>query len=201
MTRVAALSLAAALALAACDGGGAGSCAGGSCGGDVVGAWTIVSACSSGTSLVGSASCPTASGRVLTISVSGTQTFRADLTYTIQATTGGTVEMKVPSSCLARDGLTCAQLGESLTNDARYQSADCVDGATCTCVVQVAEQSASAQGTYSTSGGTLSLFQQGALMEERDLYCIQGATMVVSSGGFSPKFSMMASGTLTLERQ
>src|SRR3954453_2093346 len=102
-------SLAVVLGLVGCDSDdGGGSCDSvAACGGDIVGDWTITDSCFS---LTGPAPtdgfCPPATLDSGGLKVSGTASYRADLTYSATLTFSGSLAVVLPPSCLTMNGIT-----------------------------------------------------------------------------------------------
>lgn len=202
----------AALVLVGCGGSSeddddSGSCANAAaCGGDIVGAWQISSTCLTfDFSTMSNDECPGQTTRVVDWDMTGNFNFRADLTYSANATQSGTVVTTLPASCLTRQGitLTCAQLEGSLQAnlaDSGFSSATCgvSAGNGCACTVTTLPQSSNASGTYSTSGaGVLTQTPAGDAPDSSN-YCVKGSTLTVS-----PTASDMSNvtGSVTLTKQ
>ena len=131
-------------------GGGSGNPGGGAscknaatCGGDVVGSWTVTSSCLNVTGEVDLTTLGMACESVPVtghLEVTGTWTANADGTYSDQTLTSGTEQIVVPSSCLSITGtpITCAQMAQAL-GYLGYVSTTCTtarDG-TCTCEADI----------------------------------------------------------------
>ena len=174
---------AALMSMVSACGGGSGSCGKVTpCGGDVVGNWTISGACFNAAALnmdIGM-SCPGATVSITALSVSGSVSFNADLTYTTVGTASISVRETIPASCLAAGGgtLTCAQLDQQIQQDiaanpSSTQSGHCEGSSICTCTVTNGPQTTSETGTYTTSGTTLT-FTDSAGSISSNGYCVQG---------------------------
>jgi hypothetical protein len=191
----------AAIGLSGCGGGGGSSCgAADTCGGDVVGTWTITDACSSTKASDLSPNCPTGSIFVLDLHTSGTLDYRADMTFSLQATISLTERMTLPRECLGTT--TCAELNASFQVDPRVSSSSCMaSGTGCVCVIARAPVSGAETGAYTTSGGVVSLTPTTGAPEQ-DNYCIKGNTMTLATTmGMVGVMGMQAAGTLTLVKQ
>lgn len=169
-----------AVLLAACGGSGnstgSGSCTWhGACGGDNVGSWKLQSACMLGTPAP-PPSCPAQTAQH-SGQISGTLDYAADFSYTANLTLKGTETVHTPASCLA--GVTdCASLEAYYANNAGVTSATCTgkpaSGCTCTIVTQGSD---SETGTWSSSGGTITLgFPWGNTTQD---YCVHGNTLTL----------------------
>jgi len=149
-------------------GGGAGgsdSCASNaSCGGNIVGTWTIVQGCNIRTTLA-----PTAcADRTYTASdqtVTGTFVFRADGTATRMVRTTGTITLFSPPACLASAMETCADVDASfkslVQSGSSYTAASCADnGGTCVCTLMF-DTTSNVSATYTTSGSIVTITSNG----------------------------------------
>jgi hypothetical protein len=195
------LGVCAAIVLAGCGGGSGSSCGvADTCGGDVVGIWTITDACTSTKASDLSPNCPTGSIFVMDLHTSGTFDYRADMTYSWQATVSLTERMTLPRECLGTT--TCAALSASFQADPHFSSASCVaSGTGCVCVLASASVSGTETGAYTTSAGVVTLTPT-TRAPEQDNYCIKGSTMTVASTvGMMGVMGMQAAGTLTLVKQ
>jgi hypothetical protein len=175
------------LMLAACSGkdeGGACSDAS-ACGGDVTGTWKIASSClEMEPQMPGSMSCPGATGQMQDVKMNGGVTYGADKTYQSNITLTGKVIVTLPASCLMQQGTTvsCAQLQQSLQSSAAdqgYESVSCTGSSGCTCTMQLAPQTDTTSGTYSTNGGTLTMTSSGGSPDDSD-YCVAGGKLTLS---------------------
>ena len=191
----------AAIVLAGCGGGGGGCGVADTCGGDVVGSWSIAGTClsqtASGSDVI--PNCPAASISILDLQFNGTMQYRADLTYTTQVTGSFTERMILPLECL---NTTCAQVNATAQADPSLSSASCAAwGTACVCVLSVAPVSAAENGSYTTSGGVMSHAPTTGAPEQ-DNYCIKGDTMTLATTmGMLGVMGMQAAGTLTLVKQ
>jgi hypothetical protein len=157
--------LCAAIASSCGGGGGVASCGKVQpCGGDPVGTWKFAGQCANTADAFDNEFCPTATTSVSGLSASGTTTFSADGTYTLNVTESGTVQMTIPSSCLTQNGitLTCAQLQQSLQAafaddpDSPIKSATCSGSSSCSCALTMSSTTTE-NGTYTVDGTSLSL--------------------------------------------
>jgi hypothetical protein len=182
-----------------------GSCPGaGTCGGNIVGTWNITSSCLdvdvSGTI---PADCPTATAQPVNFKLTGTITYRADLTYSRKSTYTGGVAITYPATCLNTPDAgtqTCAQLTTALQADMTYTDVACVAAGTgCTCTGTLAAQTTqNLTGMYTTSpGGLLTEMEGQAGALNRNDYCIMGDTLTTSPRAMG---APSASGTITATR-
>jgi hypothetical protein len=155
------------------------------CGGNLVGNYSVSAACS--TDPTGGMdfgfNCPEASVGTPAISVSGSASFNADLTYTMATTLSATAKVMFPPSCLAPQTggltLTCDQINQLVplliaSMPGTIQSATCAGGDTCTCTVTLVPQMTSESGTYNTSGNTLTTIDTSTGQVFGGQYCVQG---------------------------
>ena len=170
--------------LAPACGGSSGSCGKVQpCGGDVVGDYNITAACINNAAIsmgdIG-IDCPGATTSVTGLSISGTASLNADMTYTRTQTISATVQMTLPPSCLTMNGitLTCAQLDQGLQTSiadptSPFQSARCSGSSSCSCSFVLRPETQSDSGTYSTAGTTLT-WTSSTGSADADQYCVQG---------------------------
>jgi hypothetical protein len=165
--------------LAGCGGDG-GSC--GKvipCGGAVTGAWKVRGACVNSAAVGGSfmADCPTGKASA-SPTVTGSYSFNADMTYTSMLTTGGSVSLTFPPSCLTMNGITvtCSQVHQALQQDladSPYQSASCSGSSSCTCKMTLLPQTTAESGTFTQTGTALTLNSDTGSIDGGE-YCVQG---------------------------
>jgi len=204
---VAAAAMTMAASVVSCGGDGGGTCAMTSaCGGDIVGEWRITASCLkvSGTFPLNGCTAPaTVSGSV---NITGTASYRADLTYTTTGTLTGSESVLYPAACLGALGVTCANLNQAVSAGATGTTGSCAstsDGG-CRCNLTPAPDASNETGTYSTSGGTLITTPAGSPPSDPGGYCVQGNRL-----DMTPTPSMMPvmmdgltiSGDITLMRQ
>ena len=165
-------------------GGGSGSCGKVQpCGGDVVGNYSVSAACYDTAALNMMnviADCPGATVNISGLSVSGSGSFNADMTYSVMETISASVSEAIPASCLMMSGitLTCAQLDQAIQtlltqNPGTYQSAHCSGSSSCTCSFVLAAQTTTETGTYTTSGTTITTTDSTGTSSSSS-YCVQG---------------------------
>src|SRR5262245_32072604 len=143
------------------DGGGASCVAVSACGGNIVGSWRVTQSCVTATQDLGNI-CPGATAEIEFV-IGGTVTYNADGTYSTMATGGNaTYHEHFPSGCMPF-GQTCDQLGQALVDAGTMTSSSCSTDAAggCNCDGTVPETTTNQTGTYSTSGGTLTLMRDG----------------------------------------
>lgn len=177
------------------------------CGGNLLGAWKLVTACGSVASTSGSTvsgtSCAGETTSVSDYQVVGSLTFRSDMTYSIdlQSLTE-TVNATIPQSCLG-GGLTCAAENAQLMQQSGATGADggvalisgsCTGTTTCNCTATVSINAMTMNsGTYSTSGSTLTMVTTSGGTSTVG-YCVQGSTLHIV-GGATGTTGQGASGT------
>ena len=184
MTHAVLVSVALAGVSLGCGSGGGGinaTCASNaSCGGDVVGTWTIVRACNTTASMP--PGCGAETYTVTDTAQTGTLAFRADGTVTEMIRTTGTFTLMSPPECLASSMETCADVDASYKDLVRtgssYTAANCADNAgTCVCTLMF-DTTSDIAGTYTTSGSTVTITSSGNAVAS---YCVTGSTMVLSA--------------------
>ena len=162
--------------------GGSATCASNaSCGGNIVGSWAIVQACSIKTSVPPGCAeeTHTASNQAQT----GTIVFRADGTATETLRTTGTIVESSPPACLASAMETCADVDARfkglVQSGSSYTAASCADNAgTCVCTLMF-DTTSNVSGTYATSGSTLTVTSNGD--GNVVSYCVTGSTLILGA--------------------
>lgn len=158
------------------------------CGGNLVGNYSISAACTTAAPTNGMAfgfNCPEATVGTPALSVSGSASFNADLTYTMTTTATATAQVMFPPACVASQtgGIvpTCDQINQLVplliaSMPGTIQSATCAGGTTCTCTVTLAPQTTSESGSYVASGTTLTTTDStGQIVGGQ--YCVQGSEL------------------------
>jgi hypothetical protein len=177
----------AAVFAAACDDDSGGSCGQVQpCGGNVVGEYNVSAACTSdpavGDNPLGF-DCPEATVDVTGISVTGSASFKADMSYSLMTTARATAQVTFPPSCITPLAggltLTCAQINDLIplllaSMPGTVESAQCAGSATCSCNVVLAPQIVNETGTYVASGTTLTRTDSSTGQLLRGNYCVQG---------------------------
>jgi hypothetical protein len=183
------VAVASAPLLLGCGGdGGASQCGGSaSCGGNVVGSWDIAELCTqNASSMVNTGSCPGLQVDASGLHETGSISFQSDLTYSSTAVISGSLSEMIPTACLSSGGVapSCEQLNTVLQTavqgDMTFSSASCrsVTGG-CACSFQLAPQTATEVGTYSTTGSVLTTSPNTGSASSAS-YCVQGSTMTVA---------------------
>jgi hypothetical protein len=169
-------------ALGASCGGGAG---GGSCGkvqpcgGNPIGTWKFTRQCTTSAEGFMNALCPTATFSPADLNATGTATFSPDFTYTLSLTLAGTVQAKVPASCLMQGPfmLTCATVGPliqtALASDPEspVTSVTCTGSSDCSCMMGISISN-DESGTWAVNGTKLARNGSGG-----DDFCVQGSEL------------------------
>ncbi len=183
------------------SGGSSGSCSNVSaCGGNVVGTWSVSSACldlsSSNLDISLAGLDPTSCKNVTmtgSLNVTGTWTANSDGTYTDGTTTTGSADLELPAGCLMLSGTTttCDGISGPLSS-LGFSSVNCTNatsggGCSCTGTVQqsglpgVTSLNAMASGNYTSSGNTLTI--DGSTPYS---YCVAGSQMTWTPQTTSP---------------
>ncbi|HXJ20232.1 MAG TPA: hypothetical protein VMT03_08365 [Polyangia bacterium] len=148
------------------------------CGGNLVGTWSLNTACLSAAGLTAVAQQGSCSQEVVTdskASISGISTFGSDLTYSISENLSFTLTFQMPASCAA--GLDCATYGSYLSQSlAPGGSATCSGTTTCACV-ETNTELVSDSGTYVLSGSNATLTSSVSGNTSTNSYCVQGSTI------------------------
>jgi hypothetical protein len=170
----------------------------------LVGDWTWVEGCvdrSVATAEVVSSLgfCPTAVLDRVDVGVSGTLSFRPDMSYAASQILSLSMDLRLPLSCLA--GLSCSAFNaaiqlELLQNpDPAVESITCNGTAACTCRILMTPVAESGSGTYTTSGTTIASSLEGG-PTELDEYCVRGDSLHVLEVGMT--MSMGPMGRVTI---
>lgn len=186
-------------------GGDGGSCAMvPNCGGDVVGNWTITSSCTKGSGTVALDGCTTPASVSASLNITGTLSFRSDLTYDVSGAISGTESILYPAACLTIQGvtITCDQLNQVLAGGtgAGTPTGRCTaTSGGCSCTLTIPPQPSDESGTYTVSGGILTTTPAGGSPETTG-YCVQGNRF-----DYTPTMPMVdgltVTGDVTLMRQ
>jgi hypothetical protein len=150
------------------------------CGGNIVGTWRVTQSCVTATKDL-SSTCPGATTEI-TFVVAGTITYNADGTYvSTPVANPATVHEYFPAGCMPF-GLSCDQLGQSSFDAGGMTSGACSMDATgaCICDGTIPTTATGDSGTYSTSGGTLTLMKDGGTSSSS--YCVQGNLLYEMAG-------------------
>jgi hypothetical protein len=191
--------------LSAACGSGGGTCGNvAPCGGNIVGDWDIVDACLtfSDASPLGDF-CPEGTVTATGIDASGMISYRSDLTYSATITLSGSITVNLPAACLTVQGvtLTCAQLDQALKQalidnpNPSIQAVSCEGVGGCGCTFQITPQTSTNDGTYATSGTSLTLDGGSA-----STYCVQASELHVMSTDMSTG-SLTASGDVVMRKR
>ncbi len=173
------------------------------CGGDIVGDWTIAESCLTFAVESPVADCPSATIQTSGFDLTGTVSYRSDLTYSTVLTVGGSFSLTLPSSCLTFEGitLTCAQVDQAVKQamvqdpDPTIQSVSCAGGGSCVCTFQLTPTPQTSAGTYTTSG--TQVVEDGTSVSD---YCVQGSKLHVISQLGSSAMAGGGSGEIVLKR-
>jgi hypothetical protein len=139
------------------------------CGGDVVGTWSFLGACTNAAAVADlsatlAADCPGAAASAVGVDVSGTVTYNADLTYSVNGSETVSATETVPLACLGVT--TCA----GATTSTAGTTVTCTGTTTCTCQIHGVHPITEA-GTYTTSGTTQTT--TSATSVDTNPYCVE----------------------------
>jgi hypothetical protein len=150
--------------------------------------------------------CPTASITGSSLKVTGTVVYKADMTYSSNATVSGSVTVTLPASCLMTMGITitCDQLNQVFAaNPTIAPGAHCspAGGGACACAVNIPSMASAEMGTYTTTAaGLLTETPTGGATTQSD-YCVKGNTLTDSPHAGASMMGTPVSGTITLQKQ
>ncbi len=181
------------------------SCSFTPCGGSLLGTWHISGFClsnrdaGSSTSL-NDAGCST-TANVQKEEFGGTFTFRNDGTYTIDFTLSSASTVTYSAPCLT-GSFSCAALDTTYKSggitDAGFSgSCSTVAGGSCVCSESFNEHPPSEDGTYSTSGTTVTSVPKSTGTPDTSDYCVQGNTLKLRSTSSSSSSDVSATLTAT----
>ena len=160
------------------SGGGNGSCGMVEpCGGNIVGTWNVTGECINSMVLdpQTQAICAQASISNVSISVSGTGSFNADLTYSMAENVTVMVTWSVPASCL--NGETCDYFASMFQGQLPANTTfSCTGSSACTCT-EAAAGAATDNGTYALTGSNISITSAVTGATSSGGYCVQGSTL------------------------
>jgi hypothetical protein len=185
------------------------------CGGDVRGTWKLTTAClnlpdagQALTTTINGQPCPGVTAANVDYSVEGALTFNSNATFEeTLSLVAATATVSVPLSCFP--GVTCAELGAQLAQDAGTggSSVSCTGTSTCVCTVNAiaigdggTASAFSGTGTYSTSGNTLTLTTStdaGGIAQSSDSYCVAGRELHLI--GLSTTMNMGTMGSMSIQ--
>jgi len=174
-------------ALASCGGGdSAGSCPGPqTCGGNIVGTWNVKSSCASADpTFAMTMDCPSATGDVSKLMLTGSVTFTADGVETSTTAVTGSMSVTLPTSCLTTPQgtvVSCDVLSQAeaanLDTSGPFASISCkAGGGGCICTLIAKGTTTTTTGPYTTKDGTLSdTDSDGA--PSTSSYCVTGDSL------------------------
>jgi hypothetical protein len=151
------------------------------CGGDVVGTWNASVGCVTSAGLREAESgitCPGFSISVTNVNVSGTFTFKTDMTYSFTGLSEQAMyQATVPVGCVA--GHSCAAAATGIDSTGDFESASCTGTTTCSCTALQTPNVDTESGTYTLSGTTFTTFPSNGLPTSTLSYCVEGANLHV----------------------
>jgi hypothetical protein len=141
----------------------------------------------------------------VSLTITGTAAYNADLTYSLTSVTSGTEIIGFPPSCITGSGvtLTCDQLTQGLAAQAQTIGVSAIHCAAagaggCNCTATLIDETDSETGTYTTAAGFITTTPAGQPADPAAGYCVKGSQM---DQGVPPDPSLTTSGKLTLTRQ
>jgi hypothetical protein len=153
-------------------------------GGNIVGEWTIQGACIDFANPFEDF-CADATFQADTEFV-GSITFNDDGTYSSSITTGGTLHLVLPASCLTQltggQTVACTELGLFDSDEDGGGGGTCTgDSATgCDCTGPIEDEANTDSGTYTTDGNSVTTVDQDQ-DTDTSTYCVSGDTLKVKS--------------------
>ena len=173
-------------------------CEGSPCGGDLTGAWEILAVCAEGTGDGTFLRCADGTLTMRSIAVSGTWTFAADGTVTLEGSESATADAFLPLACYGV--ADCA--GVQALAAAGGLSSECVGAGeldarcrprACDCRLTLSEPALMASATYAAdaSAGTFVLMTEAETIEGE--HCVEGDELWLSAtrfGGVQYRYRM-----------
>jgi hypothetical protein len=178
------------------------------CGGDLVGTWSVSSACLDVDLTKYTSDCPSSSAHAMDYKIDATLIYLDDLSYRLSGTLKGSVTVTLPATCLTPPNgvqITCAQLEPALLASGNYESVTCaVATSGCICKLVVNTVTLFDVGTYSATARGLFTQTSQTGASEVVHYCVTGdGTMALFPVPLAAKLARqgVTSGSLTLTRQ
>jgi hypothetical protein len=149
--------------------------------------------------------CPAATVTSSSLTITGSITYNADLTYTQTGAISGTVVVTEPTSCFTQAGVTptCDDINKAFQDNNQDPSLNlhCTGTSTCTCTETFTNEDSSETGTYTTTtAGLLSQTTDGDTTADESDYCVKGTTMTQSPHSGSMMMGGSVSGTITFTK-
>jgi hypothetical protein len=172
------------------------------CGGSLVGTWKTTKFCSEGGSVI-TGNC-TMTIDASEYAPSATYTFAGDKTFSLQVTVNGKMTTDFSQGCFT-GATTCEQRAESPAPSNSGITRTCASGAAgdCQCTETYSDATGKKEGTYSTSGTSLSL-SMGTKDQPPMDYCVQGNRLTLRASGSTKVESVVTaegSSMMILEKQ
>jgi hypothetical protein len=146
------------------------------CGGDIAGSWTIVDFCPDASAVPEAIMqiCESAKLEYDEPSVSGTVEYKADKSYTQNASATGTGYLVLGQACLKQDSvtLTCKQVQDAINEKAKSKVTCSMSGTGCRCGLNI-NQTTNDTGTYAIAGQNLSLTDKAGTKADNP-FCVKG---------------------------
>jgi hypothetical protein len=145
------------------------------CGGDIVGTWSYQEVCGVSNTFMDSA-CPTAVYD-LTPTASGSYVFNADMTFSLNLTTGETGTITFPASCVGKSA--CSSLDQTISQGGMTATLSCTGGTgqACTCTGSETE-AFNETGTYKIEGTNVVMTDSKGGVGA-SAFCVQGSQLTV----------------------
>jgi hypothetical protein len=183
----------------ACGGGSSNSSCGPftPCGGSVVGTWKIATMCM-GTADAGvpkaDAACFTTTSNP-NMKYGGTFTFRNDATYTADIAVNGSQTLTYSAGCFS-GAFSCSAIDSIFKGPGvadAGMSGSCTSGSSgsCTCNETMNTDLTTIEGTYTTSGTTITMTSGSGSSPDTSDYCVQGNTLTLHESNSSGQSSTL----------
>jgi hypothetical protein len=180
-------------------GGGAKCTVTPACGGEIVGDWQITGFCPDTSKVPPQLAelCDSATLDYDAPVVSGSLSFKSDMTSTQSTMAKGTGYLVLPADCLKQDSLTCAQAQQLINSSSGASPVTCTaSNGGCRCALAI-DESPSTMGTYTTSGSKAMLKAKDELTSD---YCVKGSELTLTLS-FTPGDKMYQfAGQLKLQK-
>ncbi len=145
------------------------------CGGELVGEWEVIDACSTLAPTNPAAECANALLTLISVDVEGEQSFLADGTTVSSGSVEQTMRFDMPLNCLARP---CTELADSFRRDFEdeYEVLDvrCEEQSEmCVCAATIRQTLLSSQETYTVEDTRITTIDAEGEVDVED-YCVEG---------------------------
>jgi hypothetical protein len=169
------------------------------CGGEIVGDWKITGFCPDTSKVPPQLKelCESATLDYDAPVVSGSLSFKSDMTFTQSTMAKGTGYIVLPADCFKQDSLTCDQAQTLINNASGAAPIKCsASNGGCKCALAI-DEAPTTMGTYTTSGSKATLKAKDELTSD---YCVKGSELTLTLN-FTPGDKMYQfAGQLKLQK-